>query len=63
MAFTTVYVQVSHEFDIIFFAAFISLVILRCCRQHLLPRQEVEEEPQPQQQQALVVAEVQDTQK
>ncbi|KAH9792286.1 reticulon-like protein B17 [Citrus sinensis] len=45
------------------FTAFISLVILRCCRQHLLPRQEVEEEPQPQQQQALVVAEVQDTQK
>lgn len=44
------------------FAAFISLVILRCCRQHLVPRQEVEEEQQ-QQQQALVVAEVQDTQK
>ncbi|KAL9454249.1 hypothetical protein AB3S75_009779 [Citrus x aurantiifolia] len=45
------------------FTAFISLVILRCCRQHLLPRQEVEEEPQPQQQQALVVAQVQDSQK
>ncbi|KAJ4729758.1 Reticulon-like protein [Melia azedarach] len=48
------------------FTAFISLVILRCCRQHLVSKPEAEEavegEEEQQQQQALV-AEVQDSQK
>ncbi|KAB5548492.1 hypothetical protein DKX38_011898 [Salix brachista] len=48
------------------FTAFISLVILRCCRQHLMPKQvdgetlptqQVEGETEREQQQALVVAE------
>ena len=55
------------KLDLILFAAFISLVILRCFRQHLMPKQEdgetlptqVEGEAKREQekQQALVVAE------
>lgn len=43
--------------DVILYAAFICLVILRCCRKHLLPKQEEREaEGEQEPQQALVVA-------
>jgi hypothetical protein len=56
------------KLDLILFAAFISLVILRCFRQHLMPKQEDGEtlptqvegeaaEREQEKQQALVVAE------
>jgi hypothetical protein len=55
------------KLDLILFAAFISLVILRCFRQHLMPKQEDgetlptqvegEAEREQEKQQALVVAE------